>query len=92
MRDVNERIRRGTWADEQPGSFRCECGTLSCDEIVELPVGEYKRIRSDPKRFVIVPGHEEPEVEDIVEAHDDHVLVRKRGKAGAIAEATAPPA
>lgn|SRR5881227_1903629 len=90
MRDVNEAINRGTWPDEQSGSFRCECGTQSCTEIIELPIREYERIRTDPKRFVIMPGHEERDVEDIVEAHQRYIVVRKRGKAGSIAEATAP--
>jgi hypothetical protein len=44
-------------------------------------------VRSHPRRFVVLPGHEEPAVESTVEVYPDYVVIEKRGGAGRIAEA-----
>jgi hypothetical protein len=69
MRDVNEGIERGAWPGEEdtPVGFRCECARLGCNQLVELSVREYEEIRAHPRRFVLVPGHESPDVETVVE-------------------------
>lgn len=43
----------------------------------------YEELRGDPTLFAIVPGHEQPDVEDVVERHDGYHVVRKRGGAPA---------
>ena len=53
-RDLNERFGLGT--------FICECGDIGCSGIVRMPREVYDSIRSDARRFFILPGHEEPEV------------------------------
>jgi hypothetical protein len=40
---------------------------LGCNQLVELSVREYEEIRAHPRRFVLVPGHESPDVETVVE-------------------------
>jgi hypothetical protein len=92
IRDVNEGIERGQWPGEEdtPVGFRCECARLGCNQLVELTVREYERIRSNPRRFVIVRGHEFPEVEAVVETRPGYVIVEKRDQAGQVAEATDP--
>jgi hypothetical protein len=40
---------------------------------------EYEAVRAEPTRFAIVPGHEQPEIETIVERHDPtYLVVEKR--------------
>jgi hypothetical protein len=56
---------------------------------LDLTIGEYAIVRSHPRRFVVLPGHEEPDVESTVEIHPGYVVVEKRGEAGRIAEAEA---
>jgi len=45
-----------------------------------------------PRRFVVVPGHEQPEIEDAVEVYPDYLLTEKRGAAARMAETTDPRA
>ena len=64
----------------------CECGVLECAEQIELDVVTYERVRADASLFVVIPGHEIPEVEHIVEEHDGFHIIRKdAGAAAALA-------
>jgi len=92
FREVNEAIERGVWPGEQDSllAFRCECASLDCDQLLELTPREYERLRAVPHRFLLVSGHELPEVETVVETHERFVVVEKRAVAGEAAEATDP--
>lgn len=57
--------------------FFCECSNLECKERIELSSAEYERIHRDPKHFIVVPGHEVPAIERIVERHDGYNVVEK---------------
>ena len=86
FRQVNERIRdiagRHDYVEQE---FLCECADAGCTERITLTVREYESIRSRPTRFVLVPGHAAPEIEEVVEKDDDHVVIDKVGVAGNIA-------
>ncbi len=56
----------------------CECDKTGCEAMISLSVDDYRRVRSNPRRFAIFPGHNDPEIEDIVETHDGHQVVEKR--------------
>jgi len=80
FRQVNERVQEvnetfsvltGT------GDFVCECGNASCVDRIRMPMDSYRELREDPTLFAIVPGHELPDVEDVVEERDDYTVVRK---------------
>jgi hypothetical protein len=60
------------------GRFVCECSSIGCANTVELPLGEYERVRSLPRRYVVLPGHETDAVEDVVERYESYLVVRKR--------------
>ena len=92
FRDVNEALKRGHWPGEEtkPIAFRCECGSLGCSRMIELRGEEYERIRSHPRRFLVAPNHEFPQVEVVVETHESYVVVEKRDEAGRVAEETDP--
>ncbi len=74
---------------ESVDTFICECVRVDCGGVLDLSIGEYVRVRFHPRRFVVLPGHEEPAVESTVEVYPGHVVVEKRGEAGRIAEAEA---
>lgn len=59
------------------GTFICECSETTCLANVILPLAEYERIHDGPARFFVVPGHERPELETVVERHPDYVVVQK---------------
>jgi hypothetical protein len=92
FREVNEGIQRGQWPgdDTELFGYRCECGRLGCNALVPLAPREYERIRSHPKRFVMLPGHELEAVETVVETAAGYVVVEKRSEAGRAAAATDP--
>jgi hypothetical protein len=82
FRQVNEEIEtleRGfaAIADERV-HLVCECGDLICQERVPVPLREYERIREDGALFFVIPGHEQPATEDVVERHQGFWIVRKR--------------
>jgi hypothetical protein len=79
-RTINERI--GDLNDSfgliaESMTVICECGQLECVEQIELPIAEYERVRSDPTQFVVLPGHEIPDVEEVLEKNGDWYLIRK---------------
>lgn len=92
FREVNEGIQRGQWPGEPtaPVGFRCECARLGCNELLELTLPEYEQIRADPRRFVMIDGHEMPDVETVVQTLRAYVIVEKRDAAGERAEAADP--
>jgi hypothetical protein len=84
FREINEGIERGQWPGEEdsPISFRCECARLGCNELIELSVREYEHVRSNPRRFIVLPGHERLDIEIVVERHHGYLVVEKLDRAG----------
>jgi hypothetical protein len=77
FRKVNERLKDiGTsWA--KTTDYLCECSDASCIETIELTNDEYQRARRRPTMFVLVPGHQRPDIEKVVEENERFVLVEK---------------
>jgi len=96
FREVNERI------EELAEEFRlerqllnlvCECGDPTCVQQIQITRSEYESIRADPTHFAVFPGHEIPEVEDVVEKRNGYDLIRKKeGGPAEIAAETNPRA
>jgi hypothetical protein len=69
----------------------CECGDLLCAAPLEVPVEDYERIRTDSALFLIEPGHEIRDTEEVVERDPQFFVVRKDpGAPQQLAEATDP--
>jgi hypothetical protein len=69
----------------------CECGARSCTDQFQIAPEEYARVREDPVRFVVKPGHDLPEAETVVEKTPTYWVVRKHeGLPAEIARATQP--
>ena len=84
FREVNERINDLT--REDAAEYLCECGNATCTETIQMTVAEYERVRADPTHFAVLPGHEIPEVEDVVGRNEGFRVVRKKaGPAAALA-------
>jgi hypothetical protein len=79
-RAANETIvkRWGELADAGRALFRCECAMGTCLAAVWLPLGIYDAVRRDPTRFVIHPGHDLPDVDEVVARGPGYAIVRKR--------------
>jgi hypothetical protein len=63
---------------DTPGGFICECDVADCTELIPMTLAEYEAIRAVPIRFAVVPGHELPEIETVVERHSAYLVVEKR--------------
>jgi hypothetical protein len=57
--------------------FYCECADLGCHERIELMPAEYERIHKNPKRFIVLKGHEVPTIESVIERRDKYNVVEK---------------
>jgi hypothetical protein len=99
FREVNERVAEVATqfleveTRDAPVDFTCECGRADCAEQILITVAEYEAVRREPTRFAVVPGHERPEIESIVERHPTYHVVEKRDEdARGIARETDPRA
>jgi hypothetical protein len=83
FRAANEATEReARWRDPD---LICECSRGGCVERVALTRAEYEHVRVDGTRFFVVPGHENPAVEVVVESHATYLVVAKTGAAGSYA-------
>jgi hypothetical protein len=94
FREVNERIEdladRFELKDE-PLDLVCECGDADCVRRISMTRVEYEELRSDPRQFGVHPGHEHPDVEEVVERRKGYDIVSKnKGAPERIAEQTDP--
>jgi len=94
FREVNERIEdladRFALNDE-PLDLVCECGDADCVRRISMTRAEYEGLRSDPQQFAVHPGHEYPDVEEVVERRNGYDIVAKnKGIPERIAEQTDP--
>lgn len=92
FREVNEHVSDVSAGFDGGEEFDllCECADEACKAAIALSREEYERVRSDPRQFVILPGHDVPDVELVLTEGDRYAIVRKVGEAGRLAEATDP--
>jgi hypothetical protein len=94
FREVNERIDNLAETFDvkaEPLDLVCECGDASCVQRISMTHAEYEKVRSDAHQFAVHPGHEYPDVEQIVDRRKGYDIVRKtEGTAERIAERTDP--
>jgi hypothetical protein len=57
--------------------FLCECGNPACAEGLELTAVALKQLHSGNGLFVVLPGHEIPDVESVVDRSNGYLIVRK---------------
>ena len=80
FREVNERLRElgeGFSLVSEVAEFVCECADTACAERIRMPLSEYEQVRSDPKWFLILKGHEILDYERVVGEHEQYAVVEK---------------
>jgi hypothetical protein len=92
FREVNERVADVSRASDGSGEidFLCECADDACKAAITLTWREYEAVRSNPRQFLIVPGHAVADIEVVLAEGDRYTVVRKVGRAGELAAATDP--
>ena len=74
-REVNQLVRP---LDPELRTALCECGDAACCEQLLIAHDDYARLREDPNLFVLRPGHEFAETEQVEAKHLEYWIVRKR--------------
>jgi len=91
LRAVNREIEQISVQELEAGrhselEILCECGRDGCYERITLSIGDYEAAHSERDRFIVVPGHENREIERVVERAREYLVVDKFGRAEEIAE------
>jgi hypothetical protein len=93
-RSINEKIVELNQTLAEAGSedseWICECADTECTARVAATLPEYEMVRSNPRTFIISPGHLYPQVERVLNQNDRYMVVEKIDNAGQIAETLDP--
>ena len=92
FRGINERIDQAAAQHDVsvPLPFHCECSDSSCMEKLFVAPDEYERVLNERFQFIVLPGHENNEVERVVAVQTRYLVVEKTGEARVILERAHP--
>jgi hypothetical protein len=93
FRDINEQVglvATPQGADQHVYEFFCECSNLDCTLRLRMTLEFYESVRADPTLFVVAPGHDLPEIEEVVRRTDEYQVVKKHNGAAELAAAEDP--
>jgi hypothetical protein len=84
FRDFNVRTRKAAETVMQqvdkaafPLGMMCECSDENCTQRLELTIKERENIRENKDYFIVLRGHEDLEIEKIVERRPKYTIVEK---------------
>jgi transcription initiation factor TFIID subunit TAF12 len=78
FRDVNERIAETAERFDASGTeFVCECSDPNCTHRVEASLAEYEQVRDESTTFLVVPGHEQGDIERVIADRGRFRIVEK---------------
>src|ERR1700748_3383063 len=83
FQEVNRQIEKLEESLGQPQTLTilCECSKKHCLDTLEVEAPVDRRVRSHPLLFFVVPGHEDLEVERVVDQTRTFLVVEKIGGA-----------
>jgi hypothetical protein len=90
-REVNDRVMETNARFDVVGEegriveVFCECGDAGCTDRVLITREAYECVREDSQTFVLLPGHDQGLVEEVIETTPDYVIARNIGEAAEIA-------
>ena len=88
-RELNESIHSGS-TPQRRFELLCECGSPDCTRPLTATLEEYEAVRADPRRFMVLPGHQILDAEGVVEEHEGFNVVEKPEDVAHIVEAGDP--
>jgi hypothetical protein len=74
---LEERMRDIDFDD--PLHLVCECERIGCSAPIEVEAEVFQRVREQPLRFFVAPGHENLDVEMVIEERRGYLIVEKHG-------------
>lgn len=75
--DIEERMRDVRF--DEPLHLVCECSVVGCAVPLEVDSATFNQVRAQPLRFVVAPGHEDLDIESVVEERPGYLIVEKHG-------------
>jgi anti-sigma regulatory factor (Ser/Thr protein kinase) len=90
LRAINEAIEEGRQTGKGLIGFVCECGRLGCGVVLALGLEEYEHVRADARQFLVAPGHDTSDDQQVVAVEDRYTVVAKRGEEALAAQSTDP--
>jgi adenylyl- and sulfurtransferase ThiI len=83
FQEVNRQIEKleETLGQRETFTILCECSKKHCLDTLEVEATVYQSVRSNPLLFFVEPGHEDLEVERVVEQTRTFLVVEKSGRA-----------
>ena len=73
--ELEERSRGTEW--DEPLPLVCECALTGCSLPIEVDAATFEWVRESPMRFLVATGHEQPDVESVVERREGYLIVEK---------------
>jgi diguanylate cyclase (GGDEF)-like protein len=58
--------------------LHCECGESACEATIDVPSDEYRLVRTSDRRYLVHPGHEIAEIEEVLTTTPGYTIVEKR--------------
>lgn len=55
----------------------CECASPSCFEVLRIEPGAYEAVCFEPLEFVVLPGHEDPDADEVVRIKPRYLVIRR---------------
>ena len=91
FRDVNERIAEtAERIGANEAELVCECWDPECGQRIAAPLEDYEDTRAHGSHFLVAPGHELQEHEDVVKTRPGFRIVAKLRGVGAVARRLNP--
>jgi hypothetical protein len=84
--DMNKRIQETakelvmqskTEKEDLTLKFACECSDASCIQKIELDVAAFEKIHNIDDQYVVIPTHEQLDIENIIKTFPDYSVVKK---------------
>lgn len=57
--------------------FLCECGSNDCTMAVKLSMEAYRGLTVKPGEFIILPHHEQNDIDTVIDQQSDYYVIRK---------------
>ena len=76
FRHVNRKILKLGMPWENEYALVCECASLSCFEVLRIDSEAYEAVCSEPRAFVVRPGHDDADADEIVRTTPRYSVIR----------------
>lgn len=93
FRNVNEQIEAVSQTiarDDTMMEYLCECDRPYCYERVRATREEYESVRAEATHFIILAGHQDRRVENVIVSNERFLVVEKQDAAARDARETDP--